>query len=153
MEKNREKWNNIPHFTQTDINGRGPCEPLPMRTCVNISKFTLMKNSVNTSLEDSVNTRNRYLRYYTFGNPSQECFSFYMYRLKHPGPRMRSPAQFSTRAFLILVVKNHGINIARVQWHPQLWKLTASERIKIEDRAWRHFKEHKKSFLYLMNFI
>ena len=22
-----EKWNNIPHYTQTEINGRGPCEP------------------------------------------------------------------------------------------------------------------------------
>ena len=22
-----EKWNNIPHGTQTEINGRGPCEP------------------------------------------------------------------------------------------------------------------------------
>ena len=22
-----EKWNNIPHFTQTEINGREPCEP------------------------------------------------------------------------------------------------------------------------------
>ena len=98
-------------------------------------------------------TRSRYLRYYPFWNPSQECFSFYIYRLKPPGPRMGSAAQFSTRAFFILMVKNHGINIARDQWHPQLWKLTASKRIKIENRAWRHFKEHKKSFLYLMNFI
>ena len=97
--------------------------------------------------------RNRYLRYYQFGNTNQERFSFYIYRLRPPGPRMGSPAQFATRAFLILVIKNHGINIARDQWHPQLWKLTASKRIKIENRAWRHFKEHKKSFLYLMNFI
>ena len=22
-----EKWNNIPHYTKTKINGRGPCEP------------------------------------------------------------------------------------------------------------------------------
>ena len=22
-----DKWNNIPHQTQTEINGRGPCEP------------------------------------------------------------------------------------------------------------------------------
>ena len=49
--------------------------------------------------------------------------------------------------------KNHGINIARDQWYPQLWKLTASKRTKIEDRARRHFKEHKKSFLYSTNFI
>ena len=97
--------------------------------------------------------RNRYLRYYQFGNTNQERFSFYIYRLRAPRPRIGSPAQFSTRAFLILVIKNHGINIARDQWHPQLWKLTASKRIKIENRAWRYFKEHKKSFLYLMNFI
>ena len=49
--------------------------------------------------------------------------------------------------------KNHGINIARDQWYPQLWKLTASKQTKMEDRAWRHFKEHKKSFLYPTNFI
>ena len=62
-------------------------------------------------------------------------------------------AHFSTRASLIFVFKNHGINISRAQWHPQLWKLTASKRKKIENRAWRHFKEHKKFFLYLMNSI
>ena len=22
-----DKWNNIPHYAQTNLNGRGPCEP------------------------------------------------------------------------------------------------------------------------------
>ena len=49
--------------------------------------------------------RNRYLRYYQFGNTNQERFSFYIYRLRAPRPRIGSPAQFSTRAFLILAIK------------------------------------------------
>ena len=27
VKTTHEKWNNIPHYTQTEINGRGPCEP------------------------------------------------------------------------------------------------------------------------------
>ena len=27
QEQLYEKWNNIPHYTQTEINGRGHCEP------------------------------------------------------------------------------------------------------------------------------
>ena len=28
-----EKWNNIPHYTQTEINGRGPCESFYLTFC------------------------------------------------------------------------------------------------------------------------
>ena len=34
-----------------------------------------------------------------------------------------------------------------------LCKLVTFKRKKIEGRAWCHFKEHKKCFIFLMNFI
>merc|ERR1711911_227947 len=42
-----EKWNNIPHYTQTEINGRGPCEPSLTSYYAHHSQFSINQNLIN----------------------------------------------------------------------------------------------------------
>ena len=42
-----DKWNNIPDYTQTEINGRGPCEPSQTSLYAHHSYFSIKQNPKN----------------------------------------------------------------------------------------------------------
>ena len=90
---------------------------------------------------------------YPVGHPTQECFSFLTYKLTSPRPRMGVRTQFQGRACQIFLTKDHHLTSITAKLPFYLCRHTTSKRKEIEDRAWRHFKEHKKSFLYPTNFI
>ena len=55
-----EKWNNIPHYSQTEINGRGPCEPFTRTTPSfpqNRVLLDLDNNNNNNNTSNSFNHR------------------------------------------------------------------------------------------------
>ena len=92
-------------------------------------------------------------RYYPIGYSTQECFSFWIYKFTSPRSGKGVRTQFQGRAFQILLTKYHHLTsiIARLPFY--LCRHLTSKRKEIEDRGWRHFKKHKKSFLYPTNFI
>ena len=99
------------------------------------------------------NIRGQVHRNYPVGYPTQECFSFLTYKLTSPRPRKGVRTQFQGRACQIFLTKDHHLTSITAKLPFYLCRHTSSKRKEIEDRAWRHFKEHKKSFLYPTNFI